>query len=295
VEGRRLYWIDRFGNKEPLAIGTRGFLAPSLSPRGDRVALQIIEPTRRDIFVYDLVSGAMTRVTFDGTSAGPIWTPDGERLVFSSTKDGPRQLYWQPANGIGPPELLVADDHSLWAGSWSPDGRTLAYVRSSPTGQTDLALVRVGEKPTIAVANVAADQWPQISPDGRWLAYVSSDTGKFEVYVSPLDDLRGKRQLSTDGGASPRWSRDGRELFFRSGDRLMVVPVDTLPATTPRPTALPIQMRMADGTAAHPGYDISPDGRRLIVVERADEEAAPPRLFVVLNWLEELKQRVPTR
>jgi serine/threonine-protein kinase len=295
IEGRRLYWIDRFGNKEPLAIGTRGFIAPSLSPRGDRVALQIIEPTRRDIFVYDLVSGAMTRVTFDGTSAGPIWTPDGERLVFSSTKDGPRQLYWQPANGIGPPELLVADDHSLWAGSWSPDGRTLAYVRSSPTGQTDLALVRVGEKPTIAVANVAADQWPQISPDGRWLAYVSSDTGKFEVYVSPLDDLRGKRQLSTDGGASPRWSRDGRELFFRSGDRLMVVPVDMLPATTPRPTALPIQMRMADGTAAHPGYDISPDGRRLIVVERADEEAAPPRLFVVLNWLEELKQRVPTR
>jgi serine/threonine-protein kinase len=295
VQGRRLLWIDRLGNEEPLGIGTRGFIAPSLSPRGDRVALQVIEPTRRDIFVYDLASGAITRVTFDGTNAGPIWTPDGERLVFSSTKDGPRQVYWQAANGIGPPELLVADDHSLWAGSWSPDGRTLAYVRSSPTGQTDIALVRIGEKPTIAVANVAADQWPQISPDGRWLAYVSSDTGKFEVYVSPLDDLRGKRQLSTDGGHSPRWSRDSRELFFRSSDRLMVVPVEALPAATPRPTALSIRIRMADGTAAHPGYDISPDGRRLLIVERADDEAVPPRAFLVLNWFEELRQRVPTR
>ena len=150
LRGRKLVWVDRRGNVEPLPIGPRGFGAPSLSPDGRRLAVHIDDGPRRDIWIYDLGADSLTRATFDGASAAPVWTPDGKRLVFSSTKDGRREIYWQPADGTGQPERLVGDDHSVWAGNWSPDQRTLAYTRQPPTDHNDIGLLRLGERPTRA-------------------------------------------------------------------------------------------------------------------------------------------------
>ncbi len=146
VQGRRLLWADRRGGTEPLPIGPRGFGAPSLSPDGRRLAFHINEGSRRDIWIYEFATEALTRVTFDGTSATPIWTPDSRRLAFSSTKEGRRQIYWQPADGSGQPELLVADEHSVWPGSWSRDQKTLAFTRQPPTDRNDIGLFRLGER-----------------------------------------------------------------------------------------------------------------------------------------------------
>ena len=297
LQGRRIVWVDRRGAVERLPVGPRGFGAPSLSPDGRRVALQIDEASRRDIWIYEFDTEALTRVTFDGASAAPIWTPDGQRIVFSSTKDGRRQIYWQSADGRGQAELLVADEHSVWAGSWSADRQTLAYTRQPPTDLNDVALLRLGEgtSGSLFLSSQAQEQWPHISPDGHWLAYMSTETGRDEIYVTSLSGSGMKRQISLDGGGQPVWSRDEKELFYRNGDRFMVVSVASLPASFGKPVALPIPVRSATGRHeyfGHPGYDVSPDGR-LLIVEQAQEEAAPGEIQIVLNWFEELKRRVP--
>jgi serine/threonine-protein kinase len=293
-QGRRLAWVDRRGAIEPLPIGPDAYVTPSLSPDGRRLAVQVGE-AKRDIWVYDFDSDALTRVTFDGASEAPVWTPDGRRLTFSSTKEGRRQIYWQPIDSPGKAELLVADEHSVWAGSWSPDSGTLAYTREPPTGQLDIGLFRLNDRrPTPVLASEAVESWARISPDGRWLAYTSFEP-EDQVYVMDLSNAGIKRQVSTDGGNQAVWSRDGRELFYRSRRGFMVVSVTSLPTGIGKPSELPIRGRLAGGSVGHPGYDVSPDGRRLLVVEQAGEEAAPRQIQVVLNWFTELQARVPSK
>jgi Tol biopolymer transport system component len=305
LQGRKLVWVDRRGNIEPLPIGPRGFGAPSLSPDGRRLAVHIDDGSRRDIWIYELGTGSLTRATFDGASAAPMWTPDGKRLVFSSTRDGRREIYWQAADGTGQPELLVRDDHSVWAGNWSPDQRTLAYTRQPPTDLNDIGLLRLGERPTtsLVLSSAVQEQWPRISPDGKWLAYAAAKMYGVdvpEVLVVGLSGAAGKRQVSPEGGERPVWSRDGRWLFYVRGDRqFMVVPVGSLPGGIGKPQQLPMPVRAVltgRGDVFGPaGYDVSLDGQRLLIVQEADEESAPRQLHLILNWFEELKRRVSSR
>jgi serine/threonine-protein kinase len=304
LQGRKLVWVDRGGHVEPLPIDPRGFSAPSLSPDGRRLAVQIDEGSRRDIWIYDFATEALARATFDGASDAPTWTPDGKRLVFSSTKDGRRQIYWQPADGTGQPELLVADEHSVWAGNWSPDGRTLAYTRQPPTDRNDIGLLRLTPSPKadLIISSDAPEQFPRISPDGKWLAYAAWEAGQtqgWDVYVMGLPVKGGKRQVSIDGGGRPVWRRDGRELFYRRGSQFMVVSTDSLPGGLGKPRPLPMPVRAAQNGRTDfygpAGYDVSLDGERLLIVQETDEESASRRIHIVLNWHEELKRRVPTR
>jgi dipeptidyl aminopeptidase/acylaminoacyl peptidase len=304
VQGRKLVWVDRRGNAEPLPIGPRGFGAPSLSPDGRRLAVHIDDGPRRDIWIYDLGADSLIRATFDGASAAPVWTPDGKRLVYSSTKDGRREIYWQPADGTGQPDRLVADDHSVWAGNWSADQRTLTYTRQPPTDHNDIGLLRLGAQPAagLIVSSTAQEYWPRISPDSKWLAYTAAENYRLaspEVFVIGLSGAGGKRQVSIDGGSRPVWSRDGRELFYLRGSRFMVASVGSLPEAIGKPQPLPISVRAALSRGADyfgpTGYDVSVDGQRLLIVQEAEEESAPRQIRVVLNWFEELKRRVPSR
>jgi Tol biopolymer transport system component len=281
LQGRKLVWVDRRGSIEPLPIGPRGFGAPSLSPDGRRLAVHIDEESRRDIWIYELGTDSLTRATFDGASAAPMWTPDGKRLVFSSTRDGRREIYWQPADGTGQPELLVRDDHSVWAGNWSPDQRTLAYTRQPPTDHNDIGLLRLGERPTtsLVVSSTAQEQWPRISPDGKWLAYAAGEiygADVPEVLVIGLSGAAGKRQVSPEGGERPVWSRDGRWLFYVRDRQFMVVPVGSLPGSIGKPQQLPMPVRAVltgRGDDFGPaGYDVSLDSQRLLIVQEAEEE-----------------------
>jgi Tol biopolymer transport system component len=232
-------------------------------------------------------------LTSDGVSEAPIWTPDGQRVTFSVSKSGRRELYWQLVDGTAAAEPLVADTNSVWPGSWSPDGSSLIFTRQPPTDQNDIGLFDLKSRhSTMVVAGGPAESYPRISPDGRWLAYASWETGRPEIVVGLLETPTIKRQISSDGGIAPVWSSDGKVLYYRFGQDYLAADVSRLPAIG-KSTTIAKGVPPASGIGfGHPGYDVGLDGR-LLIVQPADEEMASPGFEIVLNWFEELKQRVP--
>jgi eukaryotic-like serine/threonine-protein kinase len=295
--GRRLAWVGPNAAIEPLPVGPRAFSQPSLSPDGGRVAVGIEDGARRDIWIYELASGVLSRLTSDGASESPIWTRDGRRVTFSKIKDGRRELYWQRVDGTSPAERLVTDPYSVFPGSWSAHGRRLVFTRQPPTDQTDIGLfdADVGST-TMTIASDKQEEQPRFSTDGRWLASTTYETPeRSDVFIASLDGST-QRQISVDGGFAPVWRPDGRVLYYRFVPRsIMAVDVSRFPTTIGRPTPIVKDAQFVLGSAfGHPGYDGAADGR-LLVVQAGAEEAAPPRFEIVLNWFEELKQRVPVR
>jgi serine/threonine-protein kinase len=301
---RRLVWVNRNGSEQLLAAPAHAYFAPRLSPDGRRIAVGITEQDSQ-IWLYDLSRETLTRFTFEGNAnLNPTWTPDGKRIAFDSTREGPLNLFWQLADGSGGLERLSRSDYTQVSISWSPDGQLLAYFEVNPTTQRDIWVLQVGD-PSASSGQVRKSQpflrtpfdeaVPRFSPDGRWLAYFSDESGRYEIYVQPYPGPGGKWQISTEGGTEPAWNPNGRELFYRSGDKMMVVEIATQPgfaAGTPRMLFAGLY-EVAPVPSAD--YDVSPDGQRFLMLKSADQaEAAPTQINVVLNWFEELKQKVPT-
>jgi len=180
--------------------------------------------------------------------------------------------------------------------SWSPDGQLLAFVEIDPTTGYDIWVLRMGDrKPQPFLRTPFDESAPQFSPDGHWLAYISNESGPWEVYVQPYPGPGGKWQISTEGGTEPVWNRNGRELFYRSGDKMMAVDVDTQPSFAAGKPRVLFEGRYEPTPATFPNYDVSPDGQRFLMLKPSEAgEAAPTQINVVLNWFEELKRRVPT-
>jgi serine/threonine-protein kinase len=228
----------------------------------------------------------------------PVWTPDGRHIAFSSSQNVTRPtLYWVDPAGGEEPEMLSRGGEVQFPSSWSPDGTTLAYAEikllnpetdydiwllSGPGSWTRRNLIRTPFK----------DDQPMFSPDGRALAWVSNETGKRQVYVRPYAGT-GRTMVSTDGGAEPIWSRNGSELFYRSGRRVFALPVSTKGTLTiGRPSVLfEGDFEAGSATPGIPNYDVAPDGRFIMVASAADA-ALPTRLDVAINWVEELRRKV---
>jgi eukaryotic-like serine/threonine-protein kinase len=300
----KLVWVNRNGAEQPLAAPERAYVNPRISPDGRRIAVGIMEQERQ-VWLYDLSRETLTRFTFQGdNNTAPFWTPDGKRIVFISNKEGPRNLFWQLADGSGGLERLTTSDSVQIPGSWSADGQLLAYSEvSSPTGYDLWVLpmsgssaapgqVRKGQLFLQTKFNEAA---PQFSPDGHWLAYVSDESGRKEIYVQPYPGPGGKWQISTEGGAEPLWNRNGRELFYRNGNKMMAMEITTKPSFSPgTPKMLFEGQYQTLPTISTPNYDASPDGQRFLMLKpTGQEQAATTQINVVLNWFEELKQKVP--
>ncbi len=166
-----------------------------------------------------------TRLTFEGANFIAIWTPDGKRLTFGSTRAGGSvNLYWKPADGSGTAERLTTSENVQVLNSWSPDGQMLAFQASGGIWVFPLEGER---KPRPFLQTPFYDGGARFSPDGRWLAYVSDESGRFEIYVQPFPGPGGKWQISNGGGIEPVWAKNGRELFYRNGDRMMDVEITT--------------------------------------------------------------------
>jgi len=286
----RVVWVDRQGKIEPVMDTRRPFGGLRLSPDGQQLALSIEGPNDQ-VWLYDLPRRTLSRLTFGWDNMSPTWTPDGKRIVFRSNRDGVHNLYWQPSDGSGPAERLTESPHEQAGKSWSPDGKVFAFVEDDPTTKYDIWLLTVEpeRRARPLIQTPFFELAPTISPDGRWLAYVSDETGRLEVYVQPFPNLGAKWQISTAGGEAPVWEPDGRELYYRNGDRLMAVGIQTQPsfvAATPQP--------LFAGSYEQGAYDVAPDGR-FIMIERGQPEASPAQITLVQNWFEELKRRVPAR
>jgi serine/threonine protein kinase/Tol biopolymer transport system component len=297
----QLVWYDRAG-KSLGPVGAPGeYRGIALSPDGTRIAVhQHREPGGGDIWLLDQ-RGTITRFTFNAFhNMEPVWTRDGQTIMFSAGRAGEvLNLYRKSASGLGNDELLLRDEYTKYASDWAPDGRSILYgyfVR----GQIDISVLPLtGErKPKPLLNSDFVEANAKLSPDGRWIAYASNEAvgGQFEVYVQPYPERTGKWQISDQGGAYPRWSRDGKELFYLTADgTLTVVAVDTkgpaFSAGTPR-ALFPTRALLEDHTegSSHYTYDVSQDGKRFIVNERVAPSNQTIPLTLVLNWPAVLKK-----
>jgi serine/threonine-protein kinase len=299
---RTLAWFDRRGLEEPINTPSRAYTYPRLSPDGTRVALDIRDQ-ENDIWIWDFGRKTLTRFTTDpALDRMPLWTPDGRRVVFSSDRAGPANIYWQPADGTGTAERLTQSPLAQFPNSISPDGAQLV-VRMNAPGSTDLMAVSLGQDHKVRplVRSPFNEDDGEISPDGRWLAYQSNESGRFEIYVRPFPNTESGRWLvSTDGGMQALWARNGQELFYLSPNGALmsvrVVRGDTW--TTDSPMKL-FDARHYIGTSIISGrtYDVSPDGQRFLMIKvvESDATSAPSQIVVVQHFDEELKRLVPVK
>jgi eukaryotic-like serine/threonine-protein kinase len=291
-----LSWVSRQGIARPMAAPARPYVDPHLSPDGKRLAVTIRGAGNSDIWVYEIARDTLTRLTFEGSNKGPVWTPDGTRITYSSERAGATNfgIYSRATNGSGVEERLSTSTQLQVPQSWSPDGRFLAFTEFDPKTQGDIWILPLDgdRRPRPFLKTNAFEERPSFSPDGRFLAYGSSESGQSEVYVQAFPGPGGKWQVSSGGGEFPMWARNGRELFYYSGNRFMSVAVTTQPAFTTSAARPLFEGRPATLSAnASSLYAISPDGQQFIMAKGSGTESAT-QIDVVLKWMDELKRQV---
>jgi len=287
-----LVWVTRGGLEEPIAAAPRVFLEPRLAPDGRRVVVSVRE-NDLDLWVYGLPHGAPSRLTHEPTvEASPVWTADGQRVIYAR-ENVQFDIYWRSADGRGEEELLLSTEYDLYPTDVSPDGKLLAFNEDHPVTDGDIWILPLEKdgRPTPIVRTPFYEGRGAFSPDGRWLAFFSNESGRFEVYVQAIDGRGAKVRVSVDGGEQPVWSRDGRELYFRQGPKMMAATIEG--GANPR-VGRPVTLFEGHYGRywASRAFDVSPDGRFLMV--KALEDSAPRQIRVVLNWFEELKRLAPT-
>ena len=286
----QLLWLDRSG-KQLGAVGPPGlFSNPGLSPDGRRVAIDQTESDGRhqNVWIHELANNAVTRLTFaPGLNQDPVWSPDGKRIVFASSQKLNFNLYQKNADGSGS-EREMADlgvpQQGPW--DWSRDGKYLLLRKNTEVWY--MAVADRQPNPLLQGRWIARNA--QFSPDGRWVAYSSNETGSWEVYVSAFPNANSKWQVSRGGGEEPRWRRDGKELFYLSGDgKMTAVAMGTGSNFEAGPPTTLFQTHRRQPISAMDffSYDVAGDGQKFLINTKLDEPNAAP-LSIVLNWASEM-------
>ena len=311
VGSRVLVRVDADGNEQPVALPAAAYQALRVAPEGRRVAVEVLSEEGTAIWVADLTrrmtASPVTSVDDEEESA-PVWSPDGQHVIYAALRDGVWGFYRRLANGTGEEELLaqVEGANTLAAGNWSPDGTSLVFTMLTDETSRDVGVLSLdGEPSWRALLDSGNDEWmPVISPDGGWLAYVSDERVRDEVYLQRFPDLGDRRRVSNNGGLDPVWAPNGRALYYLGtrgsggADEMAVVTVAPGPPLligTPDvlfaygPYLRPLGLRR--------WYDVMPDRDEFLMVTSADatsNDAPEPQVITVQNWFEELKRLVPT-
>ena len=269
----------------------RDYAFPRLSPDGRTLALTIGSADHRDIWLDELASGTLTRLTTEGLSNERAeWSPDGRRVLFRSDRDGRTAIWWRPADMSADASLLLSGNHlDVFEAVLSPDARSLVYQLDTAGADLYYRPMAGDTSPRpIAISQTAIETMPRLSPDGRWVAFTTNESGRDEVVVQPFPGPGGRVQVSTGGGTEPVWSRDGRRLFYRGERELMAAVIRPGPGFTiaARDTVLTDTYMYA--TNPHANYDVMPDGAHFIFLE--PDNAG--ELIVVANWTSVLRARM---
>jgi serine/threonine-protein kinase len=283
--GGRLVWVNRDGSSEVLLDDGRVFQLPRLSADGRVLAAQIVRESRVDIGLLRFENRGLTRLTTDGASNSPTWSPDVTKVVYR----GLGRLLIQPIDGSQPAQVFLEskdprlhDTSSLAPGAFTPDGSAYVFVvhGSANTGSDIWKLELNGERRAIPIVQRPRDQWGvRISPDGRWISYASNESGQFEIYIEPLSGGGAKHMVSKDGGREAVWVPAGGELFYRVGDRMMAVPIRDDHNTPVGEPKLLFTGRYDQSDLPH--YDVTRDGKRFVMIQGAD---AGRSIQVIDNW-----------
>jgi len=295
TDHRKLVWVDRLGKEQAVAAPVRAYLFPRIAPDGKHVAMGITEEGTH-IWSYDLARETLTRITFQGNqNLNAVWSPDGKKLAFRSHLEASDGIYLKRSDGSGELQKLISSDRAKIPMSWSRDGQTIAFMEINSTTGFDLWILPLNEgKPRLFLQTPFNESAPRFSPDGRWLTYVSNESGRYEIYVLAYPGPGGKLQISTNGGTEPVWNPNGRELFYRSGNKMMVVDVASQTSFSAGKPRILFEGRFLPTPATSPNYDVSPDGQRFLMVKAVEpEEQSATQINIVFNWFEELKRRVP--
>jgi serine/threonine protein kinase len=287
------FWIDRQGNVEPLPMSAQIYGTFRLSPDSKRLAI-LVRELQTNVYIYDVAKGTGFKLTVEGNNYYPIWTSDGERVIFSRYEEAEGQWHvlWVPADGSSEPESLCSSKSILAPCSLSSDGKILALYKGNHDlwtlqleGQHEFKLLRETE---------FMEVFPTFSPDGKWIAYASQRGDKMQIYVRPYPAVMSRVwQISTDLGEEPMWSPKGDELFYRSGDnKWMFVSISTEPEFehgTPQ-----VLFEGPYSNVSGLSYDVTPDGQRFMVLKPQYDDSQVRELHVITNWFEELKRLAPS-
>jgi serine/threonine-protein kinase len=302
-------WLDSSGKTQPLLQKPGTYYTPSISPDGRQLAIVLESGKDQDAWIYDTQRDSMSRLTYN-SSGGlyPVWYPDGRHIVFQLRSPGVNAIEWIRSDGAGEAMRLLEGKSERFPGSFSPDGRRLAYTELNSETGADLWSVALdlsdpehpkAGKPEPFLRTPFNERDPAFSPDGRWIAYTSTESGIEELYVRPFPGPGGKWQISTGGAEYPKWSRSARALFYESlsDDRIMVADytatADSFSASKPRVAA---SAPMIDA-AGVPNWDLAADGKRFVVFPAPDPAAGDRgsvHVTFLLNFFDELRRRIPT-
>jgi dipeptidyl aminopeptidase/acylaminoacyl peptidase len=296
MTGFQMTWVDRTGK----ALNQTGgpileyMDDPALSPNEEQVAITRFSPGNLpNIWILELLRGGLTRLTLDpdGSAVTPVWSPDGRRIAFSSRKKGSAlNIYWKSSSGMGAEELLLDRPSTKDVSDWSKDGRFILYWErdnAAKSVQDDLwALPADGnDRKPIPIATTLYDERNgQFSPDGKWVAYETDETGRFEIVVQQFPEPAAKSQISTNGGSAPRWSADGKELYFIAPDnKLMAASIRVVGNTLKAGTPIGLfTTRLTPNPTKRQQYAVSRDGRFLL--NQPAESSSNSPITLILNW-----------
>ena len=297
--------LDGAGKTQPLLAKPGVYARPSISPDGQRLAIEVTEGSGTDIWLYDWQRDTMTRLTFTGIAYNPLWSPDGRYMAFRTAGGGMSVIR---SDGSGKPQSLTQSKNLQVPWSFTPDGKRLAFLeQDSKTGydlwtvplESDSAGLRAG-KPEVFQQTPADERTPAFSPDGRWMAYVSDESGTYQVYVRAFPDKGGKWQISNSGGMYPMWSRTGHELFFEALDNHIMAAAytekgDSFVADKPRVWSEK-RLALVGSIGAVKNVDLAPDGKRVVAlmpVETTAGQKAQNQVTFLLNFSDEVRRKVP--
>jgi serine/threonine-protein kinase len=292
---RKLLWVSRNGAIETINAPPGAYTDPSISPDGRSVAVSMQGPVQT-LWIYDFARATLTTLPSNGSSQAPRWSADGRRLIYRGTRAGYRNLFWRSADGSGEEVRLTTIEGNPTPGGPSRDGTYLPFTTLLPDTGRDIWLLDLrqpSEAPRPLVRTRATEVTGEVSPDGRWLAYLSDESGRVELYLRPFPNPGGRIAISRDGAAEPRWSRDGKELFYRNANKMMAVTIGAGASPTAGAPRLLFEGLYQISDTGGGGYDVAADGRFLMIQRGVVEENAT-RINVVLGWLDDMKARVTT-
>jgi serine/threonine-protein kinase len=296
-----LTWVNRDGSEEPLdTTWIEAFRTAEVSPDGQSLAVEMARSDGLFIWIYDLQSGALNRLTTRGESRYPSWAPDSRTILYTTEReDGGRDVVRQRSDGIGDPDVLARGKPHIGTVAAGPAGEWIVYSAAGPEGELDLFASRIGENGQAVGlgANESSDAVPSLSPDGQWLVYQSGLSGRTEVYVRSFPDVEEQRVIvSSGGGAQPLWSHSGEEIFYVDAEGWMVA---AKVSTSPR-FVIESRQRLFNGEAyrsisqgtTRRWYSLSPDDQRFMMIKQVpgrDPGLDAGDLVLIRNWFREIE------